>query len=334
MAAGHDGPLPRLAITPGEPAGIGPEVIVALAQSTLQADLVVFGDACLLQRAARRAGTTIELSIDDGSPLEHRSPGALRLRPVPLPTVEKPGHLDVANAPFVLATLDGAVDGCLHGDFHGMVTAPLHKGIINDAGQAFTGHTEWLARRAGCDVVMLLMSDRLKVAMVTTHMPLAHVPAAITAASIERCLRILHGDLERSFGITQPRIAVLGLNPHAGEGGHLGHEEQQVIAPLLERLRTEGMTLHGPLPADTAFIPAWRERYDAVLAMYHDQALPVLKAEAFDSAINTTLGLPFVRTSVDHGTALEIAGANRANSASMLAATRWAMRLAANRQQA
>ena len=319
--------LPRLAVTPGEPAGIGPELVVKLASTALQADLIALCDPGLLQRAAQRCGLPLQIDPDDGQRIAHRPTGHLRIIEVPLRVEEVPGTLDPRNAFTVLNSLAQAADGCLDGRFDALVTGPVHKGVINDAGEPFSGHTELFAQRAGAKVVMMLMSAKLRVALATTHLPLAQVPAAITAHTLERTLRIIDTELRAKFGIATPRIAVLGLNPHAGEGGHMGREEIDIIEPLLARLRTDGMHLLGPLPADTAFTPHMRQHYDAVLAMYHDQALPVLKAEAFDSAINITLGLPFIRTSVDHGTALDLAGLNRANPASMIAATGQAMAL-------
>lgn len=324
--------LPRLALTPGEPAGVGPELVARLAAMPLAADLVAVTDRDLIERAAARCGITLQLEDDDGTPRHLRAAGSLRIRHVPLRAPEVPGTLNARNAFHVLQTLSIAIDGCLDGSFDAMVTAPVQKSIINDAGEPFTGHTELLANRAGCDVVMMLASDTLRVALATTHLPLAQVPAAITPQRLRRVLGIVHADLMHHFGIATPRIAVLGLNPHAGEGGHLGHEELDIIIPTLDELRAQGMQLIGPLPADTAFVPAQRARYDAVLSMYHDQALPVLKAEAFDRTVNITLGLPFIRTSVDHGTALDIAGSGRADPASLVAATRLAMQLAAHRK--
>jgi 4-hydroxythreonine-4-phosphate dehydrogenase len=319
--------LPRLAITAGEPAGVGPELLVRLAASTIPADLIAITDSALLQRAAARCGTSIDLYEDDGSARTQRPAGSLRVRHVPLGVEEHPGQPDPRNARHVLATLAEAADGCLAGRYAAVVTAPLQKATINDAGVPFSGHTEFFAARAHAEVVMMLASADLRVALATTHLPLAAVPAAITAQLLTRVLRIVHAELKRKFALAQPRIAVLGLNPHAGEGGHIGREEIDTIIPTLDALRAEGMQLIGPLPADTAFVPTQRARYDAVLAMYHDQALPVLKSEAFDSTVNLTLGLPFIRTSVDHGTALDLAGSGRANPASLLAATRLALEL-------
>ncbi len=321
--------LPRLAITTGEPAGIGPEIIAALAQTDIAADLIAVGDSDALLLAAQARGISLSLETDDGQWRTQRAPGTLRCINIPAPAEVVPGKLDKRNAAYVIATLARAADGCLEGEFDAIVTAPVHKGIINDAGVAFSGHTEFFAARAKCDVAMLLVAPGLRVALATTHLPLAQVPSAITAPGLVRILRIVHNDLQHRFGIPLPRIGVLGLNPHAGEGGHLGREEIDVIAPTLAALRAEGMRLEGPMPADTAFVPAQRERHDAYLAMYHDQGLPVLKALGFGDSVNVTLGLPFIRTSVDHGTALDIAGTGKADAASMIAAVRMALELAA-----
>lgn len=323
--------LPRLLLTPGEPAGVGPELLVRLAHYPLAADLVACADPDLLRRAAQRLGFELELATDDGRPIARREPGRLRLLPVHLAHPEIPGRLDLRNAGYVLETLARASDACARGDHAALVTGPVHKAVINDAGFAFTGHTEFFAARTASDVLMLLVGSRLRVALATTHLPLAAVPAAITPERLRRALGVLHAGLRQDFGIAQPRIAVLGLNPHAGEDGHLGREELEVIAPLLDVLRGQGMHLLGPLPADTAFTPDMRARYDAVLAMYHDQALPVLKSEAFDTGVNVTLGLPYVRTSVDHGTALDIAGLGRADASSLIAAADMALDLVARR---
>jgi len=324
-------PLARLAVTAGEPAGIGAELLIRLAAAPLAATLVAIADRQLLQRAAARCGTDVVLIDDDGAGEAVCCPGTLRVRHAPLAVDEVPGRPDPRNAPHVLATLAEAADGCLAGRYDAVVTAPLQKSSINDAGIPFSGHTEFFAARARTDVVMMLASPDLRVALATTHLPLAAVPAAITAASLTRVLRIVHAELRTKFGLADPRIAVLGLNPHAGEGGHLGREELDTIAPTLDVLRAEGMRLLGPLPADTAFVPAQRSHYDAVLAMYHDQALPVLKSEAFDRTVNLTLGLPFIRTSVDHGTALDLAGSGRADPSSLIAAANLALALVQRR---
>jgi len=323
--------LTRLALTAGEPAGVGPELLVRLAATPLAANFVAITDRGLLARAAERCGAAIQLLDDDGTDISQRPPGSLRVKHVPLGELEVPGRPDPRNAQHVLATLREAADGCLRGRYAAVVTAPLQKSSINDAGIPFSGHTEFFAEHSRADVVMMLASPELRVALATTHLPLHAVPAAIDTASLTRTLRIVHRALRDTFGFAEPRIAVLGLNPHAGENGHIGREEIDTIIPVIHSLRREGMQLLGPLPADTAFVPAQRARYDAVLAMYHDQALPVLKSEAFDRTVNITLGLPFIRTSVDHGTALDLAGTGKADPASLIAAARLALDLAARR---
>jgi 4-hydroxythreonine-4-phosphate dehydrogenase len=327
-ASGATALLPRLAVTAGEPAGIGPELVARLAMTPLAADLVAIADADLLRRAAKRCGLDLRIEAWDGTSCQARAPGTLRVEHMPLRTVETPGQLDARNAFYVLHTLARAADGCLGGEFAALVTAPVQKSIINDAGEAFSGHTEFFAARAGVDVVMMLASDRLRVALATTHLALAAVPAAITGALVQRTVRIVHRALATQFGIAAPRIAVLGLNPHAGEGGHLGREELDVMIPALDALRAEGMALLGPLPADTAFVPAVRERYDAVVAMYHDQALPVLKSEAFERTVNLTLGLPYAPTPVPPAPPRAGAGPARADASSLLAAADLALALA------
>jgi 4-hydroxythreonine-4-phosphate dehydrogenase len=326
--ANRSGGLLRVALTCGDPAGVGPELVVRLAATHIAADLVAIGDAGLLQRTARRCGVGLKIETFAGAPGPPRAAGALRVLDVPLAATETPGRLDARNALPVLRTLERAAEGCLNGEFDALVTAPVQKSVINDAGERFTGHTEFLAERAGCEVVMMLASPELRVALATTHLPLSRVPAAVTRESLSRTLRIVHAELGAKFGIAEPRIAVLGLNPHAGEGGHLGHEERDTIIPVLDAMRAGGMTVMGPLPADTAFVRGMRAKYDVVVAMYHDQALPVLKSEAFDRTVNVTLGLPFVRTSVDHGTALDLAGTGRVDPSSMFAAADMALRLA------
>jgi len=320
--------LPRLAVTTGEPSGIGPEIVAALAATDIAADLIAVGDKDLLLLAAQSRGIRLALEPDDGQWRSVRVPGTLRYAHVPARAAVTPGRLNVNNAAYVIETLTRAADGCLEGEFDALVTAPVHKGIINDAGIAFSGHTEFFAARANSHVAMLLAAPELRVALATTHLPLAQVPGAITAAGLVQILRIVYNDLRQRFRVANPCIAVLGLNPHAGEGGHLGREEIEVIGPALAALRAEGMRLEGPLSADTAFLPARRAQTDAYLAMYHDQGLPVLKALGFGDAVNVTLGLPFVRTSVDHGTALDLAGTGKADPASLIAATRMAMQLA------
>ena len=332
--------LPVLALTCGEPAGIGPELAVMLAaDGAPAARLVAVGDPALLAERAAMLDRRVEIRrLDPGEPPPAPRRGVLPVWPVALRAPSHPGRLDPANAGHVLEALDVAIDACRAGRAAGMVTAPLHKGVILDAGHAgFTGHTEYLRDACGVEeVVMMLATDSalhareaaLRVALATTHLPLREVADAITVSRLERLLRILHADLQHWFGITAPRIAVCGLNPHAGEGGHLGREELDVIIPALESLRAEGMALDGPLPADTLFTPRHLEGVDAVLAMYHDQGLPVLKYAGFGRAANITLGLPLVRTSVDHGTALDLAGTGRADLASLRVAVALAAEMA------
>jgi 4-hydroxythreonine-4-phosphate dehydrogenase len=321
---------PRIALTAGEPAGIGPELCVRLAQEPQAAQLVAVADPALL--AARAATLGLPLTLREFAPAVAAPPpaaGTLDVIPVPLACPAEAGSLDPRNAPYVLETLRRAVAACRAGKVDALVTGPVHKGVVNDAGIAFSGHTEFLAALTGGEPVMMLACPGLRVALATTHLPLAAVPAAITAERLTRVLRVLHHDLVARFGITEPRILVCGLNPHAGEGGHLGREEIEVIAPVVARLRAEGLRLEGPLPADTVFVPARLAQADAVLAMYHDQGLPVLKHLGFGTAVNITLGLPLIRTSVDHGTALELAGTGRADLGSLRAAVRTAIDLVA-----
>ncbi len=318
---------PRLALVPGEPAGVGPELCVRLAQQAHAAELLAYADPDTLQAAARALGLPLRLR-EPGQPC---GPGELAIRPVPQARPVRFGEPDPANAAAVIEALTLGAAACLHGDCQGLVTGPVHKASINAGGIPYSGTTELLAAQAGADVVMMLANPSLRVALATTHLPLREVPDAITAAGLERVLRVLHAALVRDFGLATPRIAVLGLNPHAGEGGHLGREEIEVITPCLERLRAEGLRLEGPLPADTAFLPAKLAGFDAVLAMYHDQGLPVLKHAGFEQAVNITLGLPYPRVAVDHGTALDLAGSGRADPSSLLAAVDLCSRLAARR---
>ncbi|EGV19845.1 4-hydroxythreonine-4-phosphate dehydrogenase PdxA [Thiocapsa marina] len=310
-----------IAITPGEPAGVGPDLVVRLAQDPPDTPLVAIADPELLAERAQRL--QLPLHIERFAPGDAAPPaqaGHLAVLPVALRQPVTPGRLDTANAPYVLETLRIACETCLDGSFEALVTGPVHKGIINDAGLHFTGHTEFLAERCGAEPVMMLATPGLRVALVTTHLPLRDVAAAITREHLAEVIRILHRDLSTRFGIPEPRILVCGLNPHAGEGGHLGREEIEVIEPVLDELRGLGWHLIGPLPADTAFVPDTLADADAVLAMYHDQGLPVLKHLGFGQAVNITLGLPIIRTSVDHGTALDLAGTDRADLGSLRAA--------------
>ncbi|MBI5006529.1 MAG: 4-hydroxythreonine-4-phosphate dehydrogenase PdxA [Nitrosomonadales bacterium] len=306
-----------LAITAGEPAGIGPDLCLQLAGHDLP--LVVIADKNLLQQRAAQLG--IEVAIHDYTPATPLAAGKLNVLHVQLARPAQAGKLDSANAPYVLETLRRALQGCQSGEFAGMVTAPVHKGVINDAGIPFTGHTEFLAEQTQTPlVVMMLAGGGMRVALVTTHLPLREVADAITQPLLEDILRILQRDLQCRFGIAQPRIFVAGLNPHAGEGGHLGREEIEVMIPVLDKLRAEGFNVSAPIPADTLFAAHRLKECDAVLTMYHDQGLPVLKHASFGEGVNITLGLPFIRTSVDHGTALELAGTGKANVGSLLEA--------------
>ena len=298
--------LPLIAITSGEPAGIGPDICLQLATRNWPARLVIIGDRALLAERAKGLGYDVS---------------ALTIQHVPLRAPVVAGQCNPANAPYVLATLDAAIHGCQRGEFTAMVTAPVHKGVINDAGIPFSGHTEYLAEHTNtARVVMMLAGAGLRVALATTHLPLKDVSSAITREELTTTLHIVHTDLQKKFGIAHPRILVAGLNPHAGEGGHTGREEIEVIAPVLEQLSAEGMNLVGPLPADTLFTKNVLAGSDAQVAMYHDQGLAVLKYAAFDEGINVTLGLPIIRTSVDHGTALDLAGSGRASPTSLFAA--------------
>jgi len=318
---------PRIAITTGEPAGVGPDLCLALVNHSFAAEIVLIADPQLLAQRARDLQQT--LSLPDYRQQAAVAAGHLSVSPIKLQASVMPGKLDTANAGYVLQTLDRAIQGCLCKEFQAMVTAPVHKGNINDAGIAFTGHTEYLAEKTDtAQVVMMLATTGLRVALATTHLPLAEVPAAITQASLEAILRCLHAGLRLQFGIAAPRILVAGLNPHAGESGHLGREEIDVIEPVVARLKKEGMHLTGPLPADTLFTPPYLDKADAVLAMYHDQGLPVLKHMGFGRSVNITLGLPFIRTSVDHGTALDKAGTGQADAGSLIAAIELAIEMA------
>jgi 4-hydroxythreonine-4-phosphate dehydrogenase len=294
---------PVIALTSGEPAGIGPELCERIAAENFDARLVLIGDRSLFKSGE----------------VDH----------IPLRRPRVPGKLDTANSPYVLALLDRAIGGCLAGEFDAMVTAPVQKSVINDAGIAFTGHTEYLAEHAGVPhVVMMLVGGGLRVALATTHLALADVPRAIKRDDLLETLRVLHADLQKRFRIARPRILVAGLNPHSGEGGHFGHEDDDVIAPAIAQAKAAGIDASGPLPADTLFVPHRLKGADAVLAMYHDQGLPVLKYASFGEGVNVTLGLPFVRTSVDHGTALDVAGTGRADPGSLIEAVKLAIQLA------
>ena len=327
-----------VAITSGEPAGVGPELCLRIVERDWPVRLVVLGDIELMRSRAAALGSSVRVVPFDAAVAP--VPGVVEVVHLPLAHPSLPGKLDPANGAYVLRLLDQAIEGCVSGRFAAMVTAPVHKGVICEGLGAhdtmpFTGHTEYLAEHTGTSrVVMMLVGGGLRVALVTTHLPLSAVPAAITPQALEETLRILHADLVHNFGLKSPRILVAGLNPHAGEGGHMGREEIDVIIPVLGRLRAEGMQLVGPLPADTLFVPHTLAQGDAVLAMYHDQGLPVLKHASFGGGVNVTLGLPIIRTSVDHGTALDLAGSGRADAGSLFAAIELAIDMAAARATA
>jgi 4-hydroxythreonine-4-phosphate dehydrogenase len=301
--AAAGGTIAVIAVTSGEPAGIGPEICLRLKEANLPARIVVIGDRSLL-------------------------PGVPEVAHLPLARPRQAGHLDPANSRYVLALLDRAIAGCLSGEYQAMVTAPVQKSVINDAGIPFTGHTEYLAERCKVEVVMMLVGGGLRVALATTHLRLADVPRAITRKSLLQVLKVVDADLKNRFHIGRPRILVAGLNPHSGESGHLGSEDAEIIAPAIAEAVREGIDAKGPIPADTLFVPDRLKGADAVLAMYHDQGLPVLKYASFGQGVNVTLGLPFVRTSVDHGTALDIAGKGKADAASLIEAVKLAIELA------
>ncbi len=328
---------PPIVITAGEPAGIGPDLCIQLAQQAQPQAPLVIADPRLLQARAALLGLPLTIRpYQADEPAPSTAPGELWLLALEAPGSLEPGQPDPANAAYLLAGLRRAAQGCLSGEFAALVTGPLHKAVINEAGVPFSGHTEYLAELAGVEQVVMMLAtetpvtggDTLRVALLTTHLPLREVADALTAERLQRVLSILDHDLRTRFGIVAPRIKVCGLNPHAGEGGHLGREEQEIIEPTLERLREQGLKLDGPLPADTLFTPHGLQGADAVLAMYHDQGLPVLKHLGFGHAVNITLGLPFIRTSVDHGTALELAGSGRASGGSLAYAIETARRMA------
>jgi 4-hydroxythreonine-4-phosphate dehydrogenase len=320
----------RIALTSGEPAGIGPDLCLAVAEAPFPCELVCLADRDLLAGRAGQLGSAVRLRPYNPRVRQPHEPGTLTVLHHPLAAASKPGHLDKRNARYVLGILDRAIDGAVSGEFAAITTAPVHKGIINDAGIAFTGHTEYLAARTHAPLpVMLLASSDLRVALATVHLPLQQVSAAITVDSLCSIASILDADLKKWWRIRQPRIAVCGLNPHAGEGGYLGDEEIRVISPAIALLRERGIQVTGPVPADTVFVPSVLAGYDAVLAMYHDQGLPVIKHAGFDRTVNITLGLPILRTSVDHGTALDLAGTGRAHSGSLATAISLAIEILA-----
>lgn len=324
----------RVTITPGEPAGIGPDLVVALAQRDWPVELVVCASPDLLLARASLLGLPLTLQpFQAEQPAKPQAAGTLTVLPVELQAPVVAGQLDVRNSAYVVETLARACDGCLSGEFAALITGPVHKGIINDAGIPFIGHTEFFEERSHSEkVVMMLATEELRVALATTHLPLKAISDAITPDLLRQIVTILYHDLQTKFGIPQPHILVCGLNPHAGEGGHMGTEEIDTIIPVLNEMRASGMNLSGPLPADTLFQPKYLESADAVLAMYHDQGLPVLKYQGFGRAVNITLGLPFIRTSVDHGTALELAGQGKADVGSFITALNLAIKMIVNSQ--
>ncbi|CUX96090.1 4-hydroxythreonine-4-phosphate dehydrogenase [Candidatus Gullanella endobia] len=319
----------RIIITPGEPAGIGPDLITLLAQQEWPVELVVCADPTLLMTRANQLGLPLKLHLyRPEKPATLRMAGELTVISIKTSAPVVPGELNVINSDYVVKTLARACDGCLNGEFSALLTGPVHKGIINDSGFLFSGQTEYFAKRSGCEnVVMMLVTESLRVALATTHLPLLSVPKAITCYSLNKIITILVYNLQKKFQIVQPCIYVCGLNPHAGESGHIGREEIEIITPTLDILRNKGYNLIGPLPADTLFQQKYLQKADAVLAMYHDQGLPVLKYHGFGRAVNITLGLPFIRTSVDHGTALELAGSGKAKSDSIKTALNLAINI-------
>jgi 4-hydroxythreonine-4-phosphate dehydrogenase len=322
--------LPTLVITTGEPAGIGPDICLLAAQHPFDCRLILLADHDLLKKRIEALQLPVQLADSGTIPPEQHQPGCLYVHHMPLAQKAEAGILNPANAAYVTAMLRQAVTGCCSKQYDAMVTAPVHKGVINDAGIPFTGHTEYLAGLTHSPVVMMLIGGGMRVALATTHLPLKDVAAAITAESLESKLRIIHHDLIARFALPHPRIAVAGLNPHAGESGHLGREEIDIIIPVLEKLRIEGMQLSGPLPADTLFNPHLLKQYDCIFTMFHDQGLPVLKHASFGAGVNVTLGLPIIRTSVDHGTALDLAGSGKADAGSLITAIQTAIELAKN----
>ncbi|MFA5984639.1 MAG: 4-hydroxythreonine-4-phosphate dehydrogenase PdxA [Methylococcaceae bacterium] len=318
--------FPRLALTPGEPAGIGPDLCIQLAQQDLSCQIIAIASPELLLQRAKKLNLDLQIhEFEPNLPSKRHEPGHLTVLPVSLAQSVEPGKLNSANSNYVLSTISHAVQGCLKGIFDAMVTGPVHKAIINEAGISFTGHTEYIAGITGGSPVMMLATPGLRVALASTHLALADVSAAITYDRLSALLKIIDHDLKSQFKISQPRILVCGLNPHAGENGHLGREEIDTIIPVLNNLKKRGLNVQGPLPADTVFTPKYLENADVVVAMYHDQGLPVLKHMGFGQAVNITLGLPIIRTSVDHGTALDLAGSGQAELGSLLYAIQTAL---------
>jgi|TARA_B110000503_G_scaffold111858_1_gene167564 4-hydroxythreonine-4-phosphate dehydrogenase len=318
----------RIAVTPGEPSGIGPDLLIQLIQQPLDFELVAYADPNLLESRAKQLNLPLKLRTAIPDHPKSLKGGEIAIHPIFLDSKVVPGVLNPDNSKYVLNTLSQALIACQNNYCHAMVTAPVHKGVINAAGFSFTGHTEFLADKSSTKkVVMMLATEGLMVALATTHLPLSDVPKAITHNLLKETIYILNSELKQKFGIECPKILVCGLNPHAGEGGYLGMEEINVITPCLDQLRNQGFCLEGPLPADTLFTPKYLKNCDVVLAMYHDQGLPVLKYKGFGNAVNITLGLPIIRTSVDHGTALDLAGTGKGNKGSLVAAIEYARRM-------
>ena len=323
----------RIAVTPGEPAGIGPDLCLQLAGQTWPVQLVMFADRNMLAERAQVLGLNVSLTDIEQAGNRLAKQGELFVQHIPAAASVTAGQLDAANGTYVVETLRQACNANMRDEYQAVVTGPVHKGIINKGGISFSGHTEFFATESNtAEVVMMLATEGLRVTLATTHIPLAYVSRAITPERLTSILRIVHQDMRSKFGIEQPHILVCGLNPHAGEDGHLGREELDVIIPTLEQLRSEGLHLTGPLPADSLFQPKYLQNADVVLAMYHDQGLPVLKYKGFGRSVNITLGLPFIRTSVDHGTALDIAGSGTADPGSLLCAIEQAIELVKKRQ--
>lgn len=322
-------PIQRIALTPGEPAGIGPDLCIQLSQVKQSSELIVIADPDLLQNRAKQLKLDLTIKIFDQNKIAQvNETGFITVLPITMKECAKCGQLNKANSNYVLETIRRATQGCVDGIFSAMVTAPVHKGIINDAGIAFSGHTEFIAEITGGHPVMMLATPGLRVALATTHLPLSEVSQAITDDCLTQVITALDKDLKHRFSLAKPKISVCGLNPHAGENGHLGKEEIEIIEPTLNKLRGLGINLQGPLPADSLFTPKYLDSTDAVLAMYHDQGLPVLKYAGFGQAVNITLGLPIIRTSVDHGTALDLAGTGTANTGSLEFAIQSALEMA------
>ncbi|MGI9294446.1 MAG: 4-hydroxythreonine-4-phosphate dehydrogenase PdxA [Pseudomonadales bacterium] len=324
----------RIVVTPGEPAGIGPDICAQISAQAFDYELVAVADPSMLATRAELLGLRLHIEeINLATPSTPSKPGVLKVLPVALTAPVTVGQCNPANAKYVLRCLDVAQQACSDGQAQALVTGPINKAAIIDAGYAFSGHTEYLAQRTGtAQVVMMLASDKFRVALATTHIPLAAVSAALSIELLRDVIRVIAHDLRTRFALADPCILVCGLNPHAGESGHLGSEEQTIIGPCIEELRAQGLRLIGPVPADTAFTPKYLDQCDAVLAMFHDQGLPVIKHASFGTAVNITLGLPIIRTSVDHGTALDIAGSGKADASSMLTALRCAAAMAASQQ--